>query len=119
MTFDLDAFIAEREALVEPFTFTFAGGEWTALTSRPDVRFAMLLDRGDVGGALTLMLGVDGYNRLIATGAPFATEDLVELLKRWTAHAGTSLGESSASSGSSSRTGRRSRPTSKTTTASA
>lgn len=113
MTFDLDAFIAEKASKAGPFEFTFGGQEFSTLTAQPDIRVAALYDRGDIIGCVKAMLGDDEYDRFISQPALLTREGLFEIICRWAAHAGSSPGESSASTGSSSSTAKRSRPTSK------
>lgn len=115
MTFDLDAWISDRFASSEPFTFTF-GGEEYELPPQPDPRAAALFDTGQYGHSFALMLGPEQHRKFMASSAPLTRDAVIEVLRRHAAHAGASLGESSASSDSSENTGKRSRPTSNSST---
>lgn len=108
--FDLDALVAER-APRKPFTFRF-GGESYTLPAVVDVRAAAALSDGDLTTGLRYMLGAEQWERLAATEVTFDIEALNALLTRYGDHVGASVGESSASTGSSKSTGRRSKPTS-------
>lgn len=115
MTFDLDAFIAEQASAAGPFEFEFGGQTFTTVSSQPDIRVAVLLDRGDVNACLRAMLGDEQYNTLVSCPALLTHAGLVELLRQWAAHGGSSVGESSASPASSPATAKRSRQTSSST----
>lgn len=109
--FDLDAFVAE--SLGEPFVFKFGGEEFTVAPA-PDMRIIAEFDGGSMMVCLQLMLG-DDYERFAAipTKTAILTRDgLLKLLTQWTKHQRASLGESSASTGSSKSTGRPSKRTS-------
>lgn len=111
MTFDLDAFIADQLAAGQPFELTF-GGETFVLPSQPDPRAAALFDAGLYGKSFELMLGNEQYARFMASQAPLTRDAVIEVIRRHAAHAGASVGESSASSDSSGSTARRSKRTS-------
>lgn len=115
MTFDLDAFIADQLAAGKPFTLTF-GGEIYTLPPQPDPRAAGLFDAGLYGQAFALMLGEEQYTRFMASQAPLTRDAVIEVIRRHAAHAGASLGGSSASSDSSASTEKRSRRTSTAST---
>lgn len=103
--FDLDAFIAE--SLGEPFVFKF-GGEKFTLAPAPDMRIIAEFDGGDMTECLRRTFGAE-YDRFAAVPPEkgiLTRDGLLELLKRWAMHQRASLGESSASTGSSKSTGR-------------
>lgn len=112
MAFDLDAFIAEQEG--EPFVFTFGGVEFT-WPARIDLRAEMALAEGRLWDALRLQFGPGQYEKFLEVGEGFDIPAVRGLFDAHAKHAGTSLGESSASAGSSKSTQRPSKPTSKRT----
>lgn len=72
--FDLDAAVAAQgEAEAVPFAFTFAGQEYQI---PPQSTWKMstlaLLGNGDIQGALTDLIGEDGYDRLVDDGMTLA-----------------------------------------------
>lgn len=111
MTFDLDAFVADQLAAGKPFEFTYGGEKYT-LPSQPDPRVAGLFDVGLYGQSFALMLGPEQHERFMASAAPLTRDAVIEVIRQHAAHAGATLGESSASSDSSANTGKRSRRTS-------
>lgn len=116
MAFDLDAFIADAERA--PFVFTFGGVEFTWPGS-VDLRVTGRLGDGDLFGALEL-LNRDQHEKFMAAwqGHDGILDNKViqALFGEHAKHAGSSLGESSASTGSSKSTARPSKPTSVRTT---
>ena len=110
-TFDLDAVLAERALDRPKFTFRF-GGEEFSLPPTVDLRAAAFLSGGDLLGGLKSLMGAAQWERLCAVEAVFDTDALAALMDRYMAYAGVSVGESEASTASSSNTAARSRPTS-------
>lgn len=115
MTFDLDAFIAEVERT--PFVFTFGGEEFT-WPGGIDVRMTTLLAEGKLDEALRVLNG-EQHARFMQAWAGhngvLDNEVIRGLFGAHASHVGSSLGESSASTGSSKSTERPSKPTSKRT----
>lgn len=115
MVFDLDAVIADVQR--EPFVFTFGGVEFT-WPGGVDLRVSALLSEGNLLGALERLNG-DQHEKFMASWENH--EGLLDntfikaLFGEHAKHAGSSLGESSASTGSSKSTEKRSRPTSSRT----
>lgn len=126
MTFDLDAWV--NEATGRPFTFTYGGAEWS-WPAVPDLRVTTALTDGDLRKALAVLFGDDfdawclnpavaqHYDVATDTLSPLGDKMLKQLFARHAEHAGSSLGESSASRGSSKSTPKRSRRTSPASTA--
>jgi len=112
MAFDLDAFIAESSS--EPFRFTFGGVEFT-WPSRLDLRAERALVDGNLWDALKMQFGPGQYDKFLEVGEGFDIEAVRALFDAHAKHLGSSLGEPSASAGSSSTTAKPSRPTSKRT----
>lgn len=115
--FDLDAFIASQDP--GPFVFTFGGQEWT-WPPKPDLRSIghLVANPPRWIDALQLMFKPADWERFIEqTGGGLSDDAIIELFRRHATHAGSSLGESSASSDSSKSTARPSKQTSKPTTA--
>ncbi len=116
MAFDLDAFVASQGN--GPFTFTFGGQEWT-WPPLPDIRAlaALAKDPPDAITALGFMFHPDDWSRFIdETGGGLTPTVIAKLFDQHAQHCGSSLGEPSASSGSSRSTAGRSKRTSKSTT---
>jgi hypothetical protein len=112
--FDLDAFIASQAP--GPFTFTFGGHEWV-WPPAPDLRSLGYLEQGRIVDAFRLMFKPDDFERFMGeTGGGLSQEAMVELFNRHAIHAGSSLGEASASPVSSVGTVRPSKRTSRSTT---
>lgn len=115
MGFDLDAFIADVER--KPFEFTF-GGEQFVWPGGIDFRVTNLLGDGDLFGALRLLNG-DQHDKFMDAWSHhdglLDNQAVKALFGAHAEHVGSSLGESSASTGSSKSTERRSKPTSKRT----
>lgn len=115
MTFDLDAFIADVERT--PFEFRF-GGESFVWPGGVDFRVTDLLGQGDLFGALRLLNGEQHDKFMDAWAHHDGVLDnrmVKALFDAHAKHVGSSLGESSASTGSSKSTGRPSKPTSSRT----
>lgn len=113
--FDLDAVIAEREERT-PFEFTF-GGELFVLPPSVDVRVVAALSGERFDDALRMLLGSEQWARLQAVEAVFDFAALEALFQVYGEHLGEDLtGEAAASTRSSRRTAKRSRPTSSGTT---
>lgn len=111
--FDLEAFVAERTGA--PFKFRFGKHRFT-LPPAPDVRAIAAYDGGRYDECLLIMLGAEQYQQFLEAGGLVTREGLLELLKRQAAQQATTLGESSASTRSSSNTRRPSKRTSSATT---
>jgi hypothetical protein len=109
--FDLDAMLADRQLDRPRFTFRF-GGESYSLPPSIDLRAAAAMQAGDLQTGLSVLLGKDQWARLLASDATFDTDALSALMDRYAAYTGASLGESSASTGSSGSTGGPSKVTS-------
>ena len=116
MTFDLDAFVREANGATEPFRFTWGGQEFT-WPATLDLRAEMALSEGRLWDALRLLCG-EHYERFLEVGEGFDINAVRALFAAHAAHVGSSLGESSASAGSSPSTQRPSKRTSKSTTTS-
>lgn len=115
MAFDLDAFIADNQG--EPFVFAFGGVEFTWPGS-VDLRMTGLLDQGKLYEALERLNG-DQHEKFMAAweghSGVLDTKVIRALFGEHAKHAGSSLGESSGSAGSSVSTARPSKQTSKRT----
>lgn len=130
-TFDLDA--AYAEARQEPFRFTWKGQDWElAFFGDLDWRAAGLAKEIEAlaDGRDTAEVTLDMLDRLFTYGLGPEQADrwdkvqqnvgaLTLLFEAWQKHAGTSVGESPASTSSSGSTGRPSKRTSRATTKSA
>jgi hypothetical protein len=119
--FDLDVLRREREQ--EPFRFRF-GGEDFELPASPDVRAvaawsAAAKDESRFEDALKALLGADQWGRLVAVVDVFDMESFQALMGAYGEFTGAAVGESQASSPSSNRAARRSKPTSPARTISA
>lgn len=116
MAFDLDALIAEAEG--EPFAFVFGGVEFTWAGSI-DYRVTDLLGEGKLFEALERLNG-DQHEKFTATWEAhpgvLSSKVVYGLFGEHAKHAGSSLGESSASAVSSKSTARPPKQTSKRTT---
>jgi hypothetical protein len=106
---DLDAIIAERQGF--PFTFRFGGAEYS-LPPRMDMRALALFTDGKVFDALRTMLGAEQWQQMLDADQVLDDDTLKALLEAYSRHGGASLGESSASTGSSASTEGPSKPTS-------
>lgn len=112
MVFDLDAVIAEEQATVEPFEFTFAGATYT-LPGVVDVPAIAQFTRGEIDSAMRRLLGDNQWQRIIDSPVVLSQNALVALMGEYAERSGgASLGELSASTGSSKNTGRPSKRTS-------
>lgn len=119
--FDLDVLRREREQ--EPFRFRF-GGEEFELPASPDVRAvaawsAAAADDSRFEDALRTLLGQAQWVRLVAVEDVFDMASFQALMEAYGEFTGAAMGESQASSPSSNRAARRSKPTSSTRTISA
>lgn len=103
--YDLDAVIAEREA-VKPFTFKF-GGESFTLPPRPDMVAATDLSAGRLDEGFKRLFGESQWERIHASEAVLDDVALTALFERYQAHTGMDLGESKASQNSSRNTAKR------------
>jgi hypothetical protein len=111
--FDLDAVSRESDGI--PFEFTF-GGEKFTLPATVDLLAAAALEGGKLYDGLKRLLGDEQWERLLEVQKVLDTEHLKALMEAYAKHVGLSLGESGASTGSSSSTGGLSKPTSSGTT---
>lgn len=112
MPFDLDAVIAEEQATVEPFEFTF-DGETYYLPGVVDVAAIAQFTRGEIDGAMRRLLGADQWQRIIDSTVTLSQRAVVALMSEYAERSGGApLGELSASTGSSKNTGRPSKRTS-------
>jgi hypothetical protein len=107
--FDLDAFIAESEG--EPFTFVF-GGDTYEMAPRMDIRAIAAMSAGRLDDALSMLLGAEQWERLQKVDAVFDSAAMSALFGKYAEHSGLDVPNSSGSTGSSSSTAGRSRPTS-------
>lgn len=92
--FDLDAVASEAKG--DPFTFRWAGEEWTLPPVKSvDWRDARALERGEIEAAFPKLMGAEQFNR-------FAThrldiDGLGKLVAAYMKHQGLTPGESEAS----------------------
>jgi len=117
---NLDAIASENDPEDwEPFTFTF-GGESYSLHGQMDMRVIAMAASGNLLGAMHLMMSPIEFTRLNMNPKRFSVEHFNGLITAYLNHRPrkreTTMGESSASTGSSKSTGRRSKPTSSGTT---
>ena len=92
--FDLDALI--RESTAEPFRFRF-GGVTFELPPTLDFRIIGALTEGRVDKAFRRMFTAAQWEQIETIEAVLDLNGMLELLKRYAAHSGASLGESQAS----------------------
>lgn len=97
MTFDLDA--VHHEATAEPFEFIFGGNTYT-LPPSVDMFAVTALQRGDLYGGLSRLLGAEQLDQMLASDAVFDEKRLAALMEAYGKHLGVTLGESAGSTGS-------------------
>lgn len=116
--FDLDALASETtDDEGEPFPFRFGGESYELPPQFPMLALAAI-SAGELGDGLRILLGNDQWQRMLHAKATFNEKMLKALLEQYSAHVGSSLGESSASTGSSKSTGGPSKPISNGSTGS-
>ena len=119
----LDLTALEVEQNNTPFGFKWGDEEFTIDAGGLDLRVAGLLRRGDWGAAVEMLMGDEEWARLLDVKAvdadgkrlPFQLEHAIALVNGYSAHLGTTVGKSRASSRSSRRTGTPSKRTSSST----
>jgi hypothetical protein len=95
---DLDAILDGEQGL--PFTFTFGGEEFT-LPPQIDMRALMLMNREDIDGAMSALMGEDQYVRFLKANGRLTQARFEALMKAYARHQGVDdMGESSGSSSS-------------------
>lgn len=99
--FDLDALA--RESTAEPFRFRF-GGAVFELPPTMDFRIIGALNDGRVDRAFRRMFTAGQWEQLETIEAVLDLNGMMELLKAYASHSGAALGESQASTPSSSNT---------------
>lgn len=95
MPFNLDAVAIENGH--EPFIFIFGGDEYT-FPAQIDIRVAIALDEDRYGDALRGLLGEAQWAKLSACAEVLDPTRFAKLVEAYTAHLGTTVGESVASS---------------------
>lgn len=100
--FDLDAVASEAgDAEREPFRFRFGGDEYE-MPAEFDLLALAAITAGELGDGLRIMLGETQWSRMLRSGAKMDTARFKALFETYSAHVGgTTMGESSASTGSS------------------
>ena len=99
--YHVDAVLREADGDAWPFEF---GGETYTLPSDFDMRAAVALQANRIEDALRIMLGEEQWDRLCASPYVFGAKQLDDIMSAYTEALGIDVGESQASSGSSSST---------------
>lgn len=97
--FDLDAVIAEREALPD-FVIRFGGQEYSC-PGEMDLRVLGLMTKGLIGQALDVMLGKDQVAALYRSAGQLPAKTIWSILEAYSQHSGIDVGEGLASTSSS------------------
>lgn len=105
---DLDALVNEAKGV--PFQFKF-GGDVYDLGSHMDVRAATLMAKGEVDGAMRILMGDEQWQRMMDSPQLLTVEAFIAIFNGFAAHSGVDLPNSSASASSSSSTAEPLRPT--------